>query len=221
MSGPKSLYISGGTGSSMKLLTKNKRMKKITIILILCMCIFSMQGQIKVSASITKVIQNPARTTYSSTTVMTDGGPITSIEQKYDPGDPTIMIYTTIKNNSSEMLKIEDGGIFEPKFNAIIEESLSYAVFSGYSNNSTLICQRQNYPLSLPYGDMIRTIRIKPGESYTTFTQLYSKGTMEGIFDISYEPNIKYLDAKIHLFCMLESMTTMTKIDVTTNRITF
>ena len=165
-------------------------MKKIIIVLILCVSIFSMHGQIIVSASITKVTKNS-----------------------------TEFIYTTITNNSTEMLQIEDGGMFEPEFNSIGEQSSLTADFSGYLNNSTLICQRKSYPLSLPYGNQKLTIRIMPGKSYTTFTRLYTVGSQNGIFDYSYAPNIKYLDAKIHLICTLKSMTTMKEIFITTNRV--
>ena len=166
-------------------------MKKIIIVLILCMSIFSIHGQINVCASIAKVTKNS-----------------------------TEFIYTTITNNSSEMLQIEDGGMFEPEFNSIGEYSSLTADFSGYSSNSMLICQRKSYPLSLPYGDQKLTIRIMPGKSYTTFTRLYTVGSQNGTFDFSYAPNIKYIDAKIHLICTLESMPTMKEIFITTNRIT-
>ena len=165
-------------------------MKKITIISILCFSFFSLKGQINITAKVTHVNRN-------------------SIE----------FIYTNIKNNSTETIQIEDGGQFESEFNSISEYSSLSSDFSGYSNNLTLVCKRQDYPLSLPYGNQRLTIRIKAGESYTTFTRLFTVGSIRGIFDNSYASSLKYLDAKIHLICTLESMSTMKAVDITTNRI--
>ncbi|GEM_PF-6072842 len=111
-------------------------------------------------------------------------------------------IYTTITNNSSDVLYILDGGWFEPKDNGINENSHLEANFTGYSNDLKPIFERSNYPLSLPYGDRIPRIKLPAGKSYTTYTRLYGNHDFYGIIDDqSIAPNIAYLSANIKMIC--------------------
>lgn len=148
-------------------------MKKLIIATIVCISSFTAIGQIKVTATISKV------TRYS-------------VE----------CIYTTITNNSNDSIYILDGGWYEPKDNSFNEYSHLGAYFTGFSNEMKPIFERNNYPLSLPYGDRIPKIKIHVGESYTTYTRLYGNHDFYGIIDDqSIAPNIIYLSANIKMIC--------------------
>jgi len=164
-------------------------MKKIIIVTVACLCSFTAIGQINVSATIARITR-----------------------------DSVAYIYTTITNNSSEVLKISDGGVFEPKCNCILEESNSGAYFTGFSNNMTPIYENNNYPLSSPHGDKNPIIDIKPGKTYTTFTGLYAKDAYYGIInDLIIAPNIIYLNANIKIMYIYQNE--FRYLTVTTNRL--
>jgi len=161
-------------------------MKKLIIIVITKLCALVAIGQINVTAKIEKL-------------------------SRYNVD----CIYTTITNNSSDVLYILDSGMFEPKCNCILESSHLGAYFTGYSNEMKPIFERNNYPLSLPIGDCIPKIKIPVGKSYITYTRLYGNHDFYGIInDQSIAPNIVYLNARINLLILdqeqLKSLTVST-----------
>lgn len=152
-------------------------MKKLIIVSIVCLFSFTAIGQINVRAEIAKVTHNSV-----------------------------VYIYTTITNNSSDVLYVLDSGMFEPKDNGIIENSLLGAYFTGSSNDMTPIYENNNYPLSSPNGDYKPKIKIQVGKSYTTYTRLYAKDEYYGIINnLTIAPNIVYLSANIKMICSYQN----------------
>lgn len=161
-------------------------MKKNITTIVACLCIISAIGQVKVSATISKITH-----------------------------DSNTYIYTTITNNGSVKLRILEGGILEPKCNCIIQGSHLKAYFTGFSNNMTAIFERKDYPLSSPHGDYNPRVILEPGKSYITYALLYRNSEFYGIInDQTNAPNIEYLNARINLLILdqeqLKSLTVST-----------